>query len=455
MIEKFPYGKAPFWLLVLAVVSTALLLVTTRREIEQRPDLIFATFAPPHLDSYRRALPAFERRHGARVSIQLVTQRALETRLQNALLAGTEVPDMVEIMEGGLGFFTKGPLEDVGFVDLTERVARDDLRRKMVESRFSLWSSRGRVFALPHDVHPVMLLYRADLVEALGIDVSRLQTWADFAEAGRKVTRDLDGDGVVDRYMLDMPAAGGFALNLLLLQRGVGSFDEQGAVAFNRPETVATFVWILRQYYGPGRIGYEAGWGQSLMKALTDGLVLFLFAPDWRSYAMESEIPNLRGKVKLMPLPAWERGGRRTSVWGGTGLTITRRCRKPELAWELAKYLYLDKPALGQRFASTNILPPLKEAWTLPELSRPNAYYSGQPIGAMYAELAPETPPVWSTPYRRIAENKLGEAFLRAADHYQRQGEVGLEEFIRAELGAAEAYVQKLMARNLLAQQEH
>ncbi len=38
------------------------------------------------------------------------------------MLAGTGVPDMVELNEGGLGFFTKGPLQDVGFVDLTERV---------------------------------------------------------------------------------------------------------------------------------------------------------------------------------------------------------------------------------------------------------------------------------------------------------------------------------------------
>ena len=129
MVEKFPYGKAPFWLLVLAVASSLLLAVTRRSEAERRPDLIFATFAPPHLEDYQKALPAFEREHGVRVSLQLVTQRALETRLQNAMLAGSEVPDMVELIEGGLGFFTKGPLEDVGFLDLTERIEREATMR--------------------------------------------------------------------------------------------------------------------------------------------------------------------------------------------------------------------------------------------------------------------------------------------------------------------------------------
>src|SRR5688572_25418715 len=225
MIEKFPYGKAPFWLLALALVSTALVLVSQRERAENRPDLVFATFAPPHVAAYRKALPAFERRHGVRVSLELVTTRALETRLQNALLAGSEVPDMVEVGEGAMGFFTKGPLSDVGFLDLTEHVQREGLGQRMVASRFSLWSSRGRVFALPHDVHPVLLLYRADIVEALGVDVSRIETWDEFAALGRRLTRDLDGDGVIDRYMIDMPAAGGHALGILLLQRGIGTFD--------------------------------------------------------------------------------------------------------------------------------------------------------------------------------------------------------------------------------------
>ena len=454
MTEKFPFGKAPFWLLVLSVVSTLLLVATRRKQAAEKPDLIFATFAPPHLESYKRALPEFERKHGVKISLQLVTGRALETRLQNAMLAGTDVPDMVELNEGGLGFFTKGPLKDVGFVDLTERVAKENLRERMVESRFSLWSTRGRVFALPHDVHPVGLIYRADIVESLGIDVNQLDTWDAFVAAGQKVTRDNDGDGIVDRYMIDLPAGGGFVLTLLMLQRGGGLFDEQGKLSFNTNDTADVFLWHLRQYYGPKRIGYEAGWGQSMLKALTDGLVLFVFAPDWRTFTMQDEVPNLSGKMKVMPMPAWEKGGRRTSTWGGTGLAITRACKRPDLAWDFAKHLYLDKKALGERFAQTNIIPPLKGAWDLPEFKQPNPYYMGQPIGSIYASLAPTVPPVWSTPFKRAAENKLNEAYLRAVEHYKRHGEDGIVPFIKAQLDEAEAYLQKLIDRNVLAATE-
>ena len=88
--------------------------------------------------------------------------------------------------------------------------------------------------------------------------------------------------------------------------------------------------------------------GTVFSKALTDGLALFYIAPDWRTYTVEMEVPNVAGKMKLIPLPGWEKGGRRTSTWGGSGVAITRATKNPELAWELAKTLYFDKKELGK-----------------------------------------------------------------------------------------------------------
>lgn len=451
MIDRFPYGKAPFWLSALALASLLLLLGTRQRGGNEKPDLVLALFAPNHLPAYRSVTPEFEKKHGVKIELQLVHQRALTNRLQNAILAGTEVPDLVELMEGGMGFFTRGPLKDVGFLDLTDRIDAEGYRERLVESRLSLWSSRSRVFALPHDVHPVMLMYRADLVEELGIDVAELRTWDDFARIGRSVVRDLNGDGVIDRYMIDLPTGGSWGLSLLLLQRDIGLFDAQGRMTFNQPKTIDTMIWYLRQTRGKDRIAYECGWGQSLNKAMTDGLALFYVAPDWRTYLTQDEVPRLASKLKLMPLPAWEVGGRRTSVWGGTGLAISRATKDPNLAWEYAKFLYFNTEELGKRFALTNLIPPFEDAWNLPEFQAPSAFYSGQKLGALFAELAPETPPVWSTPYSPLAHGKLSEAFLRAAEHYRVHGESGLHEYIQGQLDIAEAYVSRVMSRNVLA----
>ncbi len=448
---QFPFGRAPFWLLAASLFSGLIVLVSELRVDVARPDLLMATFAPAQHAAYERVVPAFEAKHHVNVEVQLVTWQALRGRLQNALLAGADVPDLLELSEDSMGFYTRGPVGDVGFVDLTERIERDQLRHKLVESRFSLWSTRSRVFALPHDVHPVVLTYRRDLIEELGIDVEKLRTWDDFVAMGRSVTKDLTGDGVPDRYALDLPMSGSWGLRTLLLQRTGSLIDERGQFDLRSPETASTIEWYIEQTFGPKRIAFEFGWGQTLSKALLDGLALFYLTPDWRTHLFEMDVPKLRGKLAVMPLPAWSPGGRRTSVWGGSGLAITKSSKHQDLAWELAKFLYLDKAELGKRYLDTGIIPPFQDAWDLPEFAKPNAFYSNQPIGSVFASLAKQTPAVYSSPYRSVVEVKLDEAFGRAVQYFKNHGHAGLRTEILKLLSDAQREAEIVVGRNRMA----
>ncbi len=441
MLDRFPYGKAPLALLVIAVLSSLAFAMRHRRT---RPaDLVVATFSAQHYAAYVAAVPEFERRHRVKVDVQRYDFQSLEARLQAAIVANTDVPDLAEISEGSLGFFTRGPVEDFGFSDLTDRIHAEGLDHRVVESRFVPWMARGRVYALPHDVHPVMLAYRRDLIEELGIDVSKLETWDDFVAMGQKVTADLDGDGAIDRYALELQRNGNWSFWTLLRQQGVDLFDANGQVAFNGPVGVETVMWYLRQTRGPQRISFDAGLnaGQPFFRALMDGLLLFVFCPDWRSYQIQTNAEKLKGKMALMPLPAWRKGGRRTSTWGMTGLTLSKTSKHPELAWELAKFLYFNPADLGARFLATNIIPPLKEAWNMPEFQQPNEFYSGQRVGAEYARLAPDTPVVYASPVYKSAQSKLDQAITRSGIYYEQYGEQGLREKVQAELDRAAAYL--------------
>jgi ABC-type glycerol-3-phosphate transport system substrate-binding protein len=450
MVEKFPYGKAPFWLLVVAIGSS-LLRVASAAHRTARADLVVVTFSNVHYEAYKRAISEFERQRGITVQLQYASWTSLQSRLQNAMLAGADVPDMVEIIESSISFFARGPKQDIAVLDLTDRIRAQGLDRRLVASRFSLWSHEGRIYALPHDVHPVMLAYRRDLIDKLGIDVRDLDTWDKFAEVGRRVTRDTDGDGTIDQYMIDLSYDGSWGIVPLILQKGGQLFDPLGKVVFNNEITVDVFLWLLRQSFGPQRIAYDADAsirsGQSLMKAMTDGLVLFVWTPDWRSHIFQDEAPNLKGKMALMPLPAWEKGGPRTTVWGGTGLIIAKQTKHPDWAWDLANFLYFDASEMGARFTGTNIIPVLKDAWSMPELDAPNPYYSNQPIGRMYVDLAPSTPPRYVTAFSYIAEQKLQEAYNRCRRHYERFGENGLAQEIRDQLALAQDYVKLCVER--------
>src|SRR5262245_24718213 len=117
MLDRFPYGKAPFVLLVIAIVSSVTFAFTHQ---SVRPaDLVLATFSSQHYFAYLSALPAFEKEHGVKVNLQRIDYQSLEARMQSAIVANTDVPDLTEISEGTLGFFTRGPESDFGFADLT------------------------------------------------------------------------------------------------------------------------------------------------------------------------------------------------------------------------------------------------------------------------------------------------------------------------------------------------
>ena len=451
----FPYGNAPLGLLLLAIAATVgIVAISDAPHGEQKPDLIFATFTKEHAAAYRQALPAFERANNCTVQIQVVGERPLQSRLHSAMQVGADVPDMVELQDGWLSFFTRGMLEDVQFVDLTDRLKESGLYDRLVANRFSKWSSRGRIFALPHDVHPVMLAYRKDIVAQLGIDVNTLTTWDEFARVGREVVvKDRNGDGAADRYMLDMPTDGTAVMPLLAMQRGASTFDEHGNVTFDSEAHAEVMCWYVQQIQGPKRIAFPAGWGQNLAKSAIDGLVLFYFCPDWRTRQFQSDMPGLKGKMGLMPLPAWEPGGRRTSTWGATGLAFPKRGQNFELAWKLAMYLYFDAEQLGPRFAQTNILPPLVDSWDQPEFKAINPHWD-MSLGQAFIRLAPQVPAAPTNAYHFMALSKLSKAFTKASQYYAERGEAGLREYTRGELKVCADEVRVIMRRNRFLNQD-
>ncbi len=453
-MNRLPVGAAPT-LLVIALVLTGtwLLVVSLPQQDDKAEDyptnLRVWTFARNHYDAYCEALPSFESAHpGVKVKIELVHYRAVSERLQAAFWGDLDVPDLVEVEIGYAGSFFRGPLEDVGFLDLTDKIHSSGLYDRVVRARFAPYTSRGRIFGLPHDVHPVMIAYRRDLFEQEGINAAELDTWDKFIEAGRRVTRDLTGDGTIDRYMIELADMSTQSLEVMLFQRGGGFFDAEGRLIIDDEVSLETLCWFVPLVVGPGRIASSLGEGQIRTQAVDSGYLLSLICPDWRTSVFEMDMPRLAGKMALMPLPAPEPGGRRTSTWGGTMIGITRKSRNPDLAWELALHLYYNTTYLGDRFRSSNIIPPLRDAWQLPAFSEPRPYWSGQRIGELFVSLADQTPPQYTSPFITMARSKLGEALVESVKYYGREGERGFTEYARSVLKSKADEVRAVMKRD-------
>ena len=419
MLKMFSPG---LWIvLLLAAGSTVLVALLP---VEPQVGMQLWLFDANHAIIARAIAEDWNRTHPRTpVQVNLITGAAIQTRMMSGFFSDTPVADLIEVERGMISPVFAGPIKDVGFMDLTERLERENLRAGINEPSFSPWTTRGHIFGLPHDVHPVMLMYRSDIVEAAGIDVSKIETWDDYFRLLRPLMVDLDGDGRADRFLLNASPTSIYNHEVFLLQAGGRLFDGMNHPTLNEDLNARVIAHLATWYVGPQRVASEAALGgAAAIRQMNDGYVIGLLAPDWFSGGLRTALPLLAGKFKLMPLPAWEKGGRRTSVLGGTMLGITKASKTPEAAWAFAKQLYLSRASAEHLYDVDHIISPTKSTWSESFYDAPDPYYCGQHVGRMYIELAPEVPLRPSSPYYASAQQQLNLSIIELCQYAEAHG---------------------------------
>ena len=439
------------WVIVsLAVLSTLLVLL---RADTRRSGLDMWVFARPHHEMYVPNVKNWNASRDPDLNLYLLSLPALERRMSSGFLSDTPVADLIEADVRVASRAFTGPLDDVGFLDLTDRIRESGILEEINAPSFTPWTSRGRIFGLPHDVHPVMLAYRADLVEAAGIDVSHIETWGDFIDAMKPLMADVDGDGRPDRYLLNVWETQIDTIEAFILQAGGSYFDKRERVAIDSEVNAQVIATITTWVTGPNRIAVDAQeFTASGNRLKLEGYVVASIMPDWLGGVWKHDMGELKGKIKLMPVPAWEEGGCRTTVWGGTMLGIARSTQDPEAAWELAKHLYLSEDLARQLYESNGIISPIRRLWTRAYYDAPDEFFQGQAPGRMYIDLAPSVPRRTSSPFNQIAKERVRDALTRLRQYAEEEQIFTVEGLLpeaRRQLASAHEDIQLRVDRNV------
>ena len=445
-------SPAVWVLLAIAVVTS---LYVWQRPARHYEGLLFWTAARAHTPAYAPLIEKWNRVHPPekRVNMLLLDSGALERRMLSGFLSGTPVSDLMEVERSVAGRAFTGPVEDVGFLDLTDRLRDEGLLDKINAPSFGAWTTRGRIFGLPHDVHPVLLAYRSDIVEAAGIDVSQIETWDDLIRAFRPLMKDFDGDGRTDRYILNFWSTNGDVATALMLQAGGRFFNENDRPVINSEINARVLATLATWTAGTTRISVDAPEFSATGNQLRlQGTVIASVMPDWLAGVWKIDLPSLSGKIKLMPLPAWTPGGRRTSAQGGSMLGIPKASRDPEACWAFAKELYLSPALAAESYRALSIITPVKEFWSLPVFDEPDAYFGGQPAGRLFINQAPNVPTRSSSPYGTLAQARITDALISLAAVINRTGETDVEKLLpeaRRLLDFAQDQVARQVDRNV------
>ena len=296
-------------------------------------------------------------------------------------------------------------------------------------------------------MHPVLLAYRADIIEAAGIDMTKIATWDDFARVLRPLQRGPDGP----RYLLNVWETNPQVMEILLLQAGGGYFDADLKPVLDSDINARVLARIVTWIAGPGRIGVDAPNSEAAGNFMyANGEVLCALMPDWLAGTWRHDLPGLAGKIKLMPLPAWTPGGRRTSVFGGTMIGIPKRADFAR-AWPFVKYLYTSREVARALYRSVDIITPMREFWSDPIYDQPDSYFCGQASGRLFIGLAGQVPLRTSSSFKPDAATAVNNALIRLKRYAEANGvfdETALQAQAKRELAVAQADIARKIAAN-------
>jgi multiple sugar transport system substrate-binding protein len=263
------------------------------------------------------------------------------------------------------------------------------------------------VYAIPQDIGPMMLYYRADEFERLGITVPK--TWDEYAQAARTVRQKSP-----KQYLTTFSSADPGWFVGLSQQAGANWWGIDGGAWKVSVNDAATKK--VAGYWGglvsEGAIDSKPMFTPEWNAQLNDGTLLTWPSAVWAPGVLSGNAPATAGKWKVAPLPQWTAGEGRTGSWGGSSTAVTAGSKHADAAAKFAIWLNTSPEATAALVKEGGIYPAATSAQSL---ANPPAFFSNQPdFYAVAKEIAATAVGFTFGPNVNVTYSTYKDAFAKA-----------------------------------------
>jgi len=271
------------------------------------------------------------------------------------IAAGTP-PDVVFIESG---WFLNYAKRDT-LLSLDEFIKKDkfDLS-KYNKTSLESYIYNNKLYGLPNDMAIYALFYNKDLFDKAGIKypVGKVLTWNELLDIAKKLTRDTNGDGVIDQYGI-YPGPWW----LWLWQNNADFFknpkNPKVPVLSSQDAIQAVQFYAdlsLKYKVAPTTVVLESG-GDSVNMFFT-GKLAMIIEGHWM--VPKFKYANFKWDVANLP-----RGKKRANYSAGSCFSIVKGSKHPEAAYKLIKFLAGEKgqKILVKQGFSTPVLKPIMKS---------------------------------------------------------------------------------------------
>ena len=257
-----------------------------------------------------------------------------------------EQPDLFMVPENDFSM-----LASTGALKSLDTLLRDDERTAFYPVAYEAGQYQRVSYALPVESNPIMMCVNKDLLEKEGISIPESGwTLADFYEICKKVTKDTNGDGVVDQYGIT-----DYTWQQALIAYG-GHLTDKSGINVDSPEMHQALAFMskldmLSQHYKVTSHDFDEGrvafYPMSLAQYRTYKPYPYHVAK-YSSFSWTC-IPMPTANSKVMGTQV------KTSLFG-----MSSNTKQEKLAWEFMLLLSQDKESqqtLFEKSQGTSVLP--------------------------------------------------------------------------------------------------
>jgi lactose/L-arabinose transport system substrate-binding protein len=342
------------------------------------------------------ALPGFQEAYPD-VELEFVNYAPEEVANQVALAiqGGTGGPDL-----GVTQYRDIQPLIELGGIaDITAQM--DAHAGDFSDEILAYCETDGAIYCTPWDIGPTVTYYRRDIFDAAGLpsdpeSVSELvATWDDYLATCLTIKEETG----LPCFPQNKANNIGAMLIDMLWQQGIGFFDEEGQVTLEDPAVVAALEKLGAFWDAEvttDNLDWTDPWYAELAAEMdnTDTPpVATLVYPAWMGNFFKTWIAAEQGgNWGIAHMPAWEEGGARASMAGGSAYFIPVDSANPDAAWAFIEYMNLNEENQLAQYAYSDYFPALTSTYDDPMFSEVDPYFGDQETRTLYAEVARNVP---------------------------------------------------------------
>ena len=299
---------------------------------------VWVTYGEAEFKVYKELCKKFEEDNKVKLNIQLIPWGGHQNKLRTACNTKT-APDIARIDLALTPLLALGkaivPLDSYGagkYKDILVEAAFD------TNIVYNMRTKKKKIYGLPDKTDCVALFYNRKHFKDAGLtDKDVPKTWDEFVKVGKKLTIDLDKDGLIDRYAFGMNNSLWWTFPFFNSFGAVFINDETGECLLNSPKAIAAlqFKKDLFSRYKIEAGAWQSGAVEPKAGFLNNKYSMILCGP-W----LIADCENSGMDFGISRIPSGPAGS--FSNIGGSNMVIFKTCKDKKLAYKFLEFMVSD-----------------------------------------------------------------------------------------------------------------